>query len=164
MVSQKNIVAFLAAHERCVLNCMPKGENFFMQWASKVTDGTRCSVDSYDICVDGKCEVINACLRVLGVKSFCRSIPLFSSVVQWRVIGFSAGQSKCGRENRKIRLPYNFHARTHSRPALLSLARGERIYDTFTWDIWKPSFSYARNVHFSSWKASKASHSALETA
>ena len=82
MVSQNNIVAFLAAHERCVLNCMPKGENFFMQWASKVADGTRCSVDSYDICVDGKCEVMNTSMRVLGVKSFFRSIPLVSSVIQ----------------------------------------------------------------------------------
>lgn len=131
MVSQNNIVAFLAAHERCVLNCMPKGENFFMQWASKVADGTRCSVDSYDICVDGKCEVMNTSMRVLGVKSFFRSIPLVSSVIQWRVIGCSTAQSKCGRENRKICLPYNFRARTHSRPALLSLVRGERIYDTF---------------------------------
>ena len=131
MVSQKNIVAFLAAHERCVLNCMPKGENFFMQWASEVADGTRCSVDSYGICVDGKCEVMNACMRVLGAKGFSRSIPLFSSVVQWRVIDCSAAQSKCGRENRKIRLPHNFRARTHSCPALLSLVRGERIYDTF---------------------------------
>lgn len=102
-----------------------------MQWASKVADGTRCSVDSYDICVDGKCEVMNACMRVLDAKSFCRSITLFSSEVQWRVIGCSAAKSKCGRENRKIRLPYNFRARTHSRPALLSLARGERIYATF---------------------------------
>ncbi|XP_073248460.1 papilin-like isoform X2 [Porites lutea] len=49
-------VPYIPTHERCVLNCMPKGENFFMQWASKVADGTRCSVDSYDICVDGKCE------------------------------------------------------------------------------------------------------------
>ena len=59
------------------------------------------------------------------------TVPLFSSEVQWRVIGCSAAQSKCGRENRKIRLPYNFRASIHSRPALLSLVRGERIYETF---------------------------------
>ena len=128
---KKIIVAFLAAHERCVLNCMPKGENFFMQWASKVADGTRCSVDSYDICVDGKCEVMNACMRLFGAKSFCRSIPLFSSQVQWRVFCCSAAQSKYGRENRTVHLPYNFRARTHSRPALLSPVTVERIYDTF---------------------------------
>ena len=28
-----------------------------MRWADKVVDGTTCNIDTYDICVDGRCEV-----------------------------------------------------------------------------------------------------------
>ena len=65
LVSQSVIIiisVFLKGHERCALNCMPKGKYFYFRWADKVVDGTRCSVDSYDICVDGKCEV-KKCIR-----------------------------------------------------------------------------------------------------
>jgi len=50
-------IAFILVHEKCVLNCRPKGVNLLKRWADKVVDGTTCTLDSYDICVDGRCEV-----------------------------------------------------------------------------------------------------------
>jgi len=49
-------VPYIPSDDRCSLNCMPKGEHFYNRWVDKVVDGTTCSMDSYDICVDGKCE------------------------------------------------------------------------------------------------------------
>ncbi|XP_058965493.2 papilin isoform X2 [Pocillopora verrucosa] len=49
-------VPYIPVNGKCVLNCMPKGEYFFMRWADKVVDGTTCNIDTYDICVDGRCE------------------------------------------------------------------------------------------------------------
>ena len=39
---------------------MPKREYFYRRLAEKVVDGTKCDIDSYDICVDGRCEVRKA--------------------------------------------------------------------------------------------------------
>lgn len=50
-------IPVILVHEKCVLNCRPKGVNLLKRWADKVVDGTTCTVDSYDICVDGRCEV-----------------------------------------------------------------------------------------------------------
>lgn len=47
---------YIPKDDRCSLNCMPKGHFFFYSLADKVVDGTKCSMDSYDICVDGRCE------------------------------------------------------------------------------------------------------------
>ena len=51
---------------------MPKGEHFYNRWVDKVVDGTKCSMDSYDICVDGKCEVRNKLFDwVIFIFVFC---------------------------------------------------------------------------------------------
>ena len=55
--TEEVFIPFILGHEKCVLNCRPKGVNLLKRWADKVVDGTTCTVDSYDICVDGRCEV-----------------------------------------------------------------------------------------------------------
>jgi len=42
----------------CELNCMPKGERFYYRQNIKVADGTLCDEESFDVCVDGMCQVI----------------------------------------------------------------------------------------------------------
>ena len=41
----------------CELKCMPKNENFYVTFAKKVTDGTRCNDESLDVCINGTCTV-----------------------------------------------------------------------------------------------------------
>ncbi|KAI8425353.1 hypothetical protein MSG28_007114 [Choristoneura fumiferana] len=49
----------------CELNCMPKGERFYYRHKAKVTDGTRCNDESFDVCVDGTCQPVG-CDMMLG--------------------------------------------------------------------------------------------------
>ncbi|XP_039974144.1 A disintegrin and metalloproteinase with thrombospondin motifs 16 [Xiphias gladius] len=49
----------------CKLYCFAEGYDFFFALASKVTDGTLCSQDSSNVCIDGLCERVG-CDRVLG--------------------------------------------------------------------------------------------------
>ncbi|KAM9783263.1 A disintegrin and metalloproteinase with thrombospondin motifs 16 [Neosynchiropus ocellatus] len=49
----------------CKLYCFAEGYDFFFALASKVKDGTRCSHDGADVCIDGLCERVG-CDRVLG--------------------------------------------------------------------------------------------------
>ncbi|XP_055613416.1 papilin-like isoform X1 [Uranotaenia lowii] len=44
---------------------MPIGERFYYRHKSKVTDGTRCSDESFDVCVDGTCQSVG-CDMMLG--------------------------------------------------------------------------------------------------
>ena len=50
---------FVSADNKCELNCLTKGQNFYYRLASKVIDGTACNQDSMDVCVDGVCQVIH---------------------------------------------------------------------------------------------------------
>ncbi|KAM9310034.1 A disintegrin and metalloproteinase with thrombospondin motifs 16 [Pholidichthys leucotaenia] len=49
----------------CKLYCLAEGYDFFFALASKVKDGTLCSPDSTNVCIDGLCEKVG-CDRVLG--------------------------------------------------------------------------------------------------
>ncbi|XP_034467875.1 A disintegrin and metalloproteinase with thrombospondin motifs 16 [Hippoglossus hippoglossus] len=49
----------------CKLYCFAEGYDFFFALASKVKDGTLCSQDSTNVCIDGLCERVG-CDRVLG--------------------------------------------------------------------------------------------------
>ncbi|XP_072317058.1 A disintegrin and metalloproteinase with thrombospondin motifs 16 [Eucyclogobius newberryi] len=49
----------------CKLYCFAEGYDFFFALASKVKDGTLCSQDSSNVCIDGLCEKVG-CDRVLG--------------------------------------------------------------------------------------------------
>uniref|UniRef100_A0AAV2MBL6 A disintegrin and metalloproteinase with thrombospondin motifs 16 n=1 Tax=Knipowitschia caucasica TaxID=637954 RepID=A0AAV2MBL6_KNICA len=52
----------------CKLYCFAEGYDFFFALASKVKDGTLCSQDSSNVCIDGLCEKAG-CDRVLGSLS-----------------------------------------------------------------------------------------------
>ncbi|XP_078591705.1 papilin-like isoform X1 [Branchiostoma floridae x Branchiostoma japonicum] len=58
-------IPYLGAPNRCELNCMPKGENFYYRHEQKVVDGTKCDLDSLDVCVDGICKGVG-CDYMLG--------------------------------------------------------------------------------------------------
>ncbi|XP_013170735.1 PREDICTED: papilin isoform X4 [Papilio xuthus] len=49
----------------CELNCMPRGERFYFRQKSKVVDGTRCTDESFDVCVNGTCQPVG-CDMMLG--------------------------------------------------------------------------------------------------
>ncbi|XP_061677121.1 A disintegrin and metalloproteinase with thrombospondin motifs 16 isoform X2 [Syngnathoides biaculeatus] len=51
--------------DACKLYCFAEGYDFFFALASKVKDGTRCSQDGPNVCIDGLCERVG-CDRVLG--------------------------------------------------------------------------------------------------
>lgn len=37
---------------------MPRGERFYYRQSPKVVDGTRCNDESFDVCVNGVCQVL----------------------------------------------------------------------------------------------------------
>uniref|UniRef100_A0A8D0HE83 ADAM metallopeptidase with thrombospondin type 1 motif 16 n=1 Tax=Sphenodon punctatus TaxID=8508 RepID=A0A8D0HE83_SPHPU len=49
----------------CKLYCIAEGFDFFFSLSNKVKDGTSCSEDSPNVCIDGICETIG-CDHVLG--------------------------------------------------------------------------------------------------
>lgn len=49
---------FFPDQDVCKLYCFAEGYDFFFALASKVKDGTLCSQDSSNVCIDGLCEVI----------------------------------------------------------------------------------------------------------
>ncbi|XP_017565799.2 A disintegrin and metalloproteinase with thrombospondin motifs 16 isoform X1 [Pygocentrus nattereri] len=49
----------------CKLYCFAEGYDFFFALSSKVQDGTLCTQDSSNVCIDGMCERVG-CDRVLG--------------------------------------------------------------------------------------------------
>ncbi|XP_058811937.1 papilin isoform X2 [Topomyia yanbarensis] len=58
-------VPYTKAPNPCELNCMPIGERFYYRHKAKVTDGTRCNDESFDLCVDGTCQAVG-CDMMLG--------------------------------------------------------------------------------------------------
>ncbi|XP_030639093.1 A disintegrin and metalloproteinase with thrombospondin motifs 16 [Chanos chanos] len=59
--------------DMCKLYCLAEGYDFFFALSSKVRDGTQCSQDSSNVCIDGLCERVG-CDRILGstaVRDMC---------------------------------------------------------------------------------------------
>ncbi|XP_053571775.1 A disintegrin and metalloproteinase with thrombospondin motifs 18, partial [Bombina bombina] len=52
----------------CKLYCTAEDFDFFFAMASKVKDGTPCSANGYDVCIDGSCELVG-CDYILGSKA-----------------------------------------------------------------------------------------------
>lgn len=50
-------LSLLPDQDVCKLYCFAEGYDFFFALASKVKDGTLCSHDSSNVCIDGLCEV-----------------------------------------------------------------------------------------------------------
>uniref|UniRef100_A0A8B9Q0A5 Papilin n=1 Tax=Apteryx owenii TaxID=8824 RepID=A0A8B9Q0A5_APTOW len=49
---------YYGATNKCELNCIPKGENFYYRHKEAVVDGTTCEPGKRDICVDGVCQAV----------------------------------------------------------------------------------------------------------
>ncbi|XP_015349106.2 papilin isoform X12 [Marmota marmota marmota] len=49
---------YYGAPNKCELNCIPKGENFYYKHKDTVVDGTPCEPGKRDVCVDGSCRVV----------------------------------------------------------------------------------------------------------
>uniref|UniRef100_A0A8C6WAL4 Papilin n=1 Tax=Nannospalax galili TaxID=1026970 RepID=A0A8C6WAL4_NANGA len=49
---------YYGAPNKCELNCIPKGENFYYKHREAVVDGTPCEPGKQDVCVDGSCRVV----------------------------------------------------------------------------------------------------------
>ncbi|XP_070325697.1 papilin isoform X6 [Odocoileus virginianus] len=74
---------YYGAPNKCELNCIPKGENFYYKHKEAVVDGTPCEPGKRDICVDGSCRVVGCdhhldsskqedkCLRCGGDGTTC---------------------------------------------------------------------------------------------
>ncbi|XP_014217269.1 papilin isoform X2 [Copidosoma floridanum] len=58
-------IPYTGGHNKCELNCMPKGERFFYRHKESVTDGTLCNIEKNDVCVEGKCMPVG-CDMMLG--------------------------------------------------------------------------------------------------
>ncbi|KAM4638835.1 A disintegrin and metalloproteinase with thrombospondin motifs 18 isoform 1-T1 [Amazona ochrocephala] len=54
--------------DRCKLYCTAEDFDFFFAMSSKVKDGTPCSPNKYDVCIDGICEQVG-CDHELGSKA-----------------------------------------------------------------------------------------------
>ncbi|XP_075699471.1 papilin isoform X2 [Rhinoderma darwinii] len=55
---------YYGASQKCELNCIPKGENFYYRHKMAVLDGTPCEPGRRDICVEGVCKTVG-CDNVL---------------------------------------------------------------------------------------------------
>ncbi|XP_059505359.1 papilin isoform X2 [Stegostoma tigrinum] len=49
---------YYGAANKCELNCIPQGENFYYRHKEAVKDGTLCEPGSRNICVDGVCKTV----------------------------------------------------------------------------------------------------------
>uniref|UniRef100_A0A8V5H5G3 Uncharacterized protein n=1 Tax=Melopsittacus undulatus TaxID=13146 RepID=A0A8V5H5G3_MELUD len=45
----------------CALKCQALGKNLIVELAPKVLDGTRCNIESLDMCISGICQVSSRC-------------------------------------------------------------------------------------------------------
>ncbi|NXO41200.1 PPN protein, partial [Locustella ochotensis] len=77
---------YYGAPNKCELNCIPKGENFYYRHKETVVDGTTCEPGKRDICVDGVCQTVGCdnmlesakkedkCLQCGGDGSTCYGV------------------------------------------------------------------------------------------
>ncbi|XP_051833605.1 papilin isoform X2 [Antechinus flavipes] len=49
---------YYGAANKCELNCIPKGENFYYRHKEAVADGTPCEPGKLDVCVQGTCQAV----------------------------------------------------------------------------------------------------------
>lgn len=88
------VFSLLPAPNKCELNCIPKGENFYYRHKEAVVDGTTCEPGKRDICVEGVCQVSHPVVSFL-YHCFCKSFrcfPLFFLALHnntWKVHSFS---------------------------------------------------------------------------
>ncbi|NXY24678.1 PPN protein, partial [Atrichornis clamosus] len=77
---------YYGAPNKCELNCIPKGENFYYRHKEAVVDGTTCEPGKRDVCVEGVCQAVGCdnmlesakkedkCLQCGGDGSTCYGV------------------------------------------------------------------------------------------
>ncbi|KFV67467.1 Papilin, partial [Dryobates pubescens] len=77
---------YYGAPNKCELNCIPNGENFYYRHKAAVVDGTTCEPGKRDICVEGVCRAVGCdnmlesakkedkCLQCGGDGSTCYNV------------------------------------------------------------------------------------------
>ncbi|NWW45308.1 PPN protein, partial [Pedionomus torquatus] len=77
---------YYGAPNKCELNCIPKGENFYYRHKEAVIDGTTCEPGKRDVCVEGVCQAVGCdnmlesakkedkCLQCGGDGSTCYGV------------------------------------------------------------------------------------------
>ncbi|NXR30918.1 PPN protein, partial [Zosterops hypoxanthus] len=77
---------YYGAPNKCELNCIPKGENFYYRHKEAVVDGTTCEPGKREICVQGVCQAVGCdnmlesakkedkCLQCGGDGSTCYGV------------------------------------------------------------------------------------------
>ncbi|XP_013398726.1 papilin isoform X2 [Lingula anatina] len=55
---------YYGAPNKCELNCIAKGANFYVRHRPKVEDGTQCGPNTRDVCVDGVCKSVGCDLML----------------------------------------------------------------------------------------------------
>ncbi|KFW63734.1 Papilin, partial [Pygoscelis adeliae] len=92
---------YYGAPNKCELNCIPKGENFYYRHKEAVVDGTTCEPGKRDICVEGACQVshlVTSFIYHCDCQSFCcfplqalnKPLPFFSGYNQIFIIPVGA--------------------------------------------------------------------------
>ncbi|KAH9417892.1 Thrombospondin type 1 repeat protein, partial [Dermatophagoides pteronyssinus] len=61
-------IAFIDPTDPCSLTCKANGLNFVAKLSPFITDGTRCTTDSLDVCVSGKCMSVGCDLQLGSTK------------------------------------------------------------------------------------------------
>ncbi|KFP73678.1 Papilin, partial [Acanthisitta chloris] len=59
---------YYGAPNKCELNCIPKGENFYYRHKEAVVDGTTCEPGKKDICVEGVCQAVGCDNKLESAK------------------------------------------------------------------------------------------------
>ncbi|XP_055496877.1 LOW QUALITY PROTEIN: papilin-like [Leucoraja erinacea] len=84
---------YYGASNKCELNCIPRGENFYYRHGVAVKDGTLCEPGGRDICVQGVCKAMGCdntleslqtedkCLECGGDGSSCSKVKATFDVV-----------------------------------------------------------------------------------
>uniref|UniRef100_A0A8D0KU89 A disintegrin and metalloproteinase with thrombospondin motifs 18 n=1 Tax=Strix occidentalis caurina TaxID=311401 RepID=A0A8D0KU89_STROC len=144
---------YTKVEDRCKLYCTAEDFDFFFAMSSKVKDGTLCSPNKYDVCIDGICEqvgcdhglgskaVLDACGVCKGDNSTCKffkdniSLPV-GVFYYYAVVTIPAGA-------RSIQL----HEMQISTSYLAVRNLSKKYYLTGDWTIdWPGKFSFAGTV------------------
>ncbi|CAK9305140.1 unnamed protein product [Gordionus sp. m RMFG-2023] len=63
-----NWIPFPNLQNPCSLTCQAKGHEFVVVFSSKVLDGSRCTNDTLDVCINGKCRLVGCDMKLGSSK------------------------------------------------------------------------------------------------
>lgn len=66
-MSYVSVCTLFLDHDVCKLYCFAEGYDFFFALSNKVHDGTRCTLGSNNVCINGVCEVMCSYKQYEGI-------------------------------------------------------------------------------------------------